>query len=161
MRVGACPGAYDRNDTAPFLYGDTYVIHVYVVDGNGGTWTDSSLNPLAYTRNSEAASVRNATQWIESKAPSGLNVDFNTSFTDSYYYYDATISGTIEDGEVKRRTERKTRRSSGSSQSAGRSTSRSRPRSRSGSGSRDGSSSRSRSRGGSSGGSGQRKRTRS
>jgi len=70
--------------------------------------------------------------------------------------------GTIEDGDVKQRTERKPRRSSPSSASGKRSTSGSRSRSRSGSGSRNGSSSRSQSRGGSSkSGSGQRKRARS
>ncbi|NIO02184.1 MAG: choice-of-anchor D domain-containing protein [Candidatus Latescibacteria bacterium] len=91
QKLGPCPTKVHRNDTAPFLYGDTYVIHIYI-DNPGGTWTTSSSDPFAYTRDSEAASVRAATEWIEYKAPGDLNVTFITSDTDSYYYYNATIN---------------------------------------------------------------------
>ena len=88
------PLSGDLNDTSPFLYGDTYVIHVFVKDG-GGSWNTSSYNPFEYTRNTQAGMVKTATEWIQNKAPGSVSVSFNTSNTSTYYYYNATISGTI------------------------------------------------------------------
>lgn len=93
-KIGACPGASSRNDTAPFLYGDTFVLHVFVND-DGGSWQTSSWWPWDNTRNTEAATTRLATEWIEDESPDDMDVSFSTSDTDSFYYVNATISGQV------------------------------------------------------------------
>jgi hypothetical protein len=90
--AGWCHSDWSRNDTAPFLYGDTFVVHIFVTDDDAG-WQTSSWWPWDWTRETAAATARDAVEWIEDKSPDDMDVSFSIAGSDSFYYYNATVSG--------------------------------------------------------------------
>jgi parallel beta-helix repeat protein len=97
-KTGACPPAWQKCDAAPFLYGDTFVIHIFVTDDNS-SWSTSSWWPWDWTRCTAAATARDAVEWIEDHSPGDLDVSFSIAHTDSFYYYNATVSGRSAHGD--------------------------------------------------------------
>jgi len=79
-------GDREINDHSPFAAGKVFVLHVFAEDWYD-SWEDDSLNPLEVDRENIKQVVKSACDWIVSKAPDGVNLQFSNHGSPTFTTY--------------------------------------------------------------------------